>query len=426
MPAPDLRSPRMRAAITSSYGAPLSSTAIAQVTRPVVGDLLPGQLLVKVSVASLCPSDAELRSGMLKHTSPLALPAILGSDFSGTVVAIGKKQQHPNQSQKPQKAEPAPNNDHAGKPTYDIGAKVIGRARPQSGDGSCAEYVIVDPSRVTLLPDHMSVVDGAVLPTPACAAYAALVSHARLNSGESVLVFGAASGDGHVAVQIAAALGAARVAAVCSGRDVHWLKTSFRRASRDCQVDIYDVESKSRAAIVEEFKPDVVLDCESSQCNWDAVRSYSSAKTRFVAYGTLGGGMTASAVCGSSAGRGSVLKQKAHDSAGGHTGVEEVGRMAKFSARLVARKAGGFAKVNPCFSIITSSSTEEVSLSGDVAPMLLNGNVKAHVEKKFRLEHIAAAHALIDSGKLRGQLALDIHHEASTGRGDVPHGRGTS
>jgi NADPH:quinone reductase-like Zn-dependent oxidoreductase len=423
MPAPDLRGPRMRAAITSSYGAPLSSTAIAQVTRPVVGDLLPGQLLVKVFVASLCPSDAELRSGMLKHTSPLALPAILGSDFSGTVVAIGTK--HLNPSQKHQITEP-PGNDVAGTSAYAIGAKVMGRARPQYGDGSCAEYVIVDPSRVTLLPDHMSFVDGAVLPTPACAAYAALVAHARLNSGECVLVFGAASGDGHVAVQMAAALGAARVAAVCSGRDMHWLTNSFRRASRDCKVAIYDVESKSRAAIVEEFMPDVVLDCESSQCNWDAVRSYSSSKTRFVAYGTLGGGMTASAVCGSSAGRGSILKQKAHDSITGHTGVEEVGRLAKFSARLVARKAGGFAKVNPCFSIVTSSSTEEVSLSGEIAPMLLSGDLKARVEKKFRLEHIAAAHALIDSGKLRGQLALDIHHEGCTGRGEVLHVRGTS
>jgi NADPH:quinone reductase-like Zn-dependent oxidoreductase len=400
----------MRAAITSCYGAPLSSTAVAQVTRPVAADLLPGQLLIKVAVASLCPSDAELRAGMLKHTSPLVLPAILGTDFAGTVVGIGSKQQ--NTFQKQAKME-ALEKGSAGASVYEIGAKVIGRARPRYGDGSCAEYVIADPSRVTMLPDGVSFVDGAVLPTPACAAYAALVTHARLQSGESVLVFGAASGDGHVAVQIAAALGAARVTGVCSGRDVQWLTNSLHRASRDCQVAVYDVESKSRAAIIEAGLPDVVLDCESSQANWDAVRSHSSAKTRFVAYGTLGGGMTASGVCGSSAGRGTVLKQKAHVPVAGHTGVEEVGRLAKFSARLVARKAGGFAKVIPSFSMVTSCSTEEVSLSHDIAPLLANGHVKARVEKKFRLEHIAAAHALIDSGKIRGQLALDVQLETN-------------
>lgn len=480
---------RMRAAVTAAYGSPSYTTGTVPVSRPREDSLRPGELLVRVAVASLTPVDAQLRAGALRHTHPLPLPAILGSDFAGTIVAVGPEEVSSNSnsansylgfhskdsreyrhsvdsdiklsrseglsldstdsSDSSDSKDPAPisgpsseyphhyhfeakiakrlghltSHGHrdlvhrddlsckedqivqrlADSFEYTVGTRVFGRARPRSGQGACAEYIVVHRSRVAPIPSNMSFSEAAALPAASCAAYAALVTHAKLQANETVLVWGAASAEGHVAAQMAKALGAGKVIAVCCAKDKRWVT----RLLRGCDIEVRDIAEDTPAKLVTAVEPDVVLDCEGNASYWDAVRAHCSAKTRFVAYGTRDSGMMAATY-----GHVPPACRAVHGSTSGAHGVgEEVGRLAVFSARCMMRKAVGMVGMSPSFSIATSTSIEDLSLFTDVAPVLERGKVKVRIDKKFKLDQASAAHALMDSGKLKGKVAISMNEE---------------
>ncbi|MFP5370104.1 MAG: NADPH:quinone oxidoreductase family protein [Actinomycetes bacterium] len=84
--------------------------------------------------------------------------------------------------------------------------------------GGLAESVAVDRHLVFRLPDGLPFDKAAALPLNYLTAHLALTRRARLSSGESVLVHGAAGGLGSAACQLGAAYGA-RVIAVVSTRE---------------------------------------------------------------------------------------------------------------------------------------------------------------------------------------------------------------
>ena len=73
----------MRAAYIEATG-PVESIKVGDLPKPEVG---PGQALVKVGAVALNPINLYVRSGLV--AMPLAFPYVLGSDFAGTVVAVG-------------------------------------------------------------------------------------------------------------------------------------------------------------------------------------------------------------------------------------------------------------------------------------------------------------------------------------------------
>jgi NADPH:quinone reductase-like Zn-dependent oxidoreductase len=77
----------------------------------------------------------------------------------------------------------------------------------------------------------------ASVPIAGLTALQALITHGKLKESESVLINGASGGVGHFAVQIAKAYGA-KVTAVCSGKNAHFVKS----LGAD-QVIAYDKES---------------------------------------------------------------------------------------------------------------------------------------------------------------------------------------
>src|SRR5581483_6552105 len=91
----------------------------------------------------------------------------------------------------------------------------------------------------------------AAIPIAGLTALQALRDHAQLKPGNTVLINGAAGGVGTFAVQIAKALGASRVVAVCSGRNAELVSS----LGADKCVD-YTTEDFS--ALPERF--DVILD----------------------------------------------------------------------------------------------------------------------------------------------------------------------
>lgn len=169
----------MQAAVLENHGAPFR---LASIARPLARA---GQVLVRIMASGVNPLDLKIRSGTAEHARH-PLPAILGIDMAGVVVALG-----------------------AGVTDFRVGDEVYGMTGGVGGvQGSLAEYAAVDASLLARKPVHFSMREAASLPLVFITAWEGLVDCARVSAGQSVLVQGGAGGVGSMAIQIARAFGA--------------------------------------------------------------------------------------------------------------------------------------------------------------------------------------------------------------------------
>lgn len=154
-------------------------------------------VLVRVEAAGVNPSDVGIALGRFPH---LVLPRTLGRDFAGTIVE-----------------GPA---ELIGTAVWGTGGGELGLTR----DGAHAEMLAVPASAVAVRPSHLPAEGAAAIGTPFLTAWTSLVELAGLNSGEWVVVSGAAGAVGTASVQIAKALGAHTIALVRSSDDTSELE----------------------------------------------------------------------------------------------------------------------------------------------------------------------------------------------------------
>src|SRR5688572_13366559 len=121
-------------------------------------------------------------------------PYVLGSDGAGTVVEVGEKVRDLKKGDR-------------------VYAMSLG-----TGGGFYAEYATVKARDASKVPGKLTMEQAGVLPVDAITALRGLDDTLHLKSGESVMIFGAGGGIGHLAVQLAKRMGA-RVFAVASGDD---------------------------------------------------------------------------------------------------------------------------------------------------------------------------------------------------------------
>jgi NADPH:quinone reductase-like Zn-dependent oxidoreductase len=153
---------------------------------PVAG---PGEVLVRLRAASLNHLDLWVRQGL----PSVPKPRILGADGAGVVEALGEGVRGVDVGQRV-----------VINPGLDDGAHIVG----EHMDGTHAELVTVPADYVHPLPDSLSFEDAAAFPLVFETAYRMLVTRARLEPGEWVLVWGIGSGVATASFQIAKALGA--------------------------------------------------------------------------------------------------------------------------------------------------------------------------------------------------------------------------
>ena len=84
--------------------------------------------------------------------------------------------------------------------------------------GSLATHIAVDVDLLALKPLNLSMREAAAMPLAVITAWEGLVDRARVHEGNKVLVHAGAGGVGHVAVQIALALGARVFATVSADK----------------------------------------------------------------------------------------------------------------------------------------------------------------------------------------------------------------
>jgi NADPH:quinone reductase-like Zn-dependent oxidoreductase len=169
----------MQAALLEAHGASFRLTTIA---RPVTG---PGEVLVRVAASGVNPLDLKIRDGAADHARQ-KLPAILGIDLAGTVVAAG-----------------------AAVTRFRPGDEVFGMTGGVGGhQGSLAQYAAVDAQLLALKPANLSMREASVVPLVFITAWEGLVDRMAVQAGQAVLVLGGAGGVGQMAIQIARDRGA--------------------------------------------------------------------------------------------------------------------------------------------------------------------------------------------------------------------------
>jgi NADPH2:quinone reductase len=124
----------------------------------------------------------------------------------------------------------------------------------QPGDGSLAESAAVPQDRMWTITEEVPDAVVAALGLSAVAAHGSL-HRGRFAPGDRVLVLGAGGVVGQVAVQLAKAWGASRVAAACRGK---WSRQRARDLGADVAVDSSSSDAAELRKVFEQALPDGV------------------------------------------------------------------------------------------------------------------------------------------------------------------------
>ena len=267
----------VRAAVLPAVGSPLEITGID------LPDPGPGQVRVRLAAAGVCHSDLSLSDGTMR----VPVPAVLGHEGAGTVVAVGEDVGHvaPGDGVVLNWA-PSCGACHA----CSLGevwlcanalsgaADVYARTtegtdlHPGLNVAAFAEETVVSASCVLPVPDGVPLTDAALLGCAVLTGYGAVHHSARVRAGETVAVFGV-GGVGLSALQAARIAGASKIVAV----DVSAEKEELARAAGATD---YVVASDSTAREIRGLTGkqgvDVAVECAgravSIRTAWDSTR----------------------------------------------------------------------------------------------------------------------------------------------------------
>lgn len=172
------------------------------------------EVLIRVEAAGIGAWERGEREGRYAaYLGAPTFPYVLGWEGAGTVAAIGE-----------------------GVDRCQVGDRVYATTYPKrggSGGGFYAQYATVEAEYVAPIPAGLTPQQAAAMGWDALTALAGLDDTLRIGPGETLLIFGASGGVGHLAVQLAKRLGA-RVFAVASGDDGAAL---VKRLGADAVVD---------------------------------------------------------------------------------------------------------------------------------------------------------------------------------------------
>lgn len=174
-----------RAIVYTEFGSPAVLHQI-EIPDPVAAR---GEVIVRIEAAGVNPIDAKLRSR--KRPSPdITEPRAIGFDGAGVVEALGD-----------------------GVDEFAVGDRVAIR----DALGTYASALAIATEKLELLPDAVTMAEGAAIGIPAGTAYQALRS-LGVTDGDVLLVHGGSGSVGQAAVQFAVAWGATVIATASPAR----------------------------------------------------------------------------------------------------------------------------------------------------------------------------------------------------------------
>lgn len=146
---------------------------LEQILRP---EPLSDEVLVRIHAAGVLPIEWKVRQGFFQAFNPATFPYTPGNAFAGVIEKVG-----------------------AGVTNWKTGQAAFGR----SLKGTYAEYTTVSTETIAFKPASLSFNEAAAISGGATTAWEALFDRGELQSGQRVLILGAAGGVGHIAVQLA-------------------------------------------------------------------------------------------------------------------------------------------------------------------------------------------------------------------------------
>jgi len=158
-----------------------------------------GELLIRVRATGVTPT--ELLWYPTTHTKEggARIRAVPGHEFSGIIAAVGK-----------------------GTDGFNVGDGIYGMS-DWFADGATAEFCLTQPQNIALKPKSLTHELAATVPIGALSAWQGLVDRAKIQSGERVLIHGAAGAVGLFGVQLAHLRGA-YVISTASARNADFVK----------------------------------------------------------------------------------------------------------------------------------------------------------------------------------------------------------
>ncbi|MCE8033816.1 zinc-dependent alcohol dehydrogenase family protein [Halomonas sp. MCCC 1A11057] len=322
----------MKALILKAFGGP-ESFELSEVAKPVPHA---GQVLVRVHATSINPLDYQVRRG--DYPELVSLPAITGHDVSGVVEAVGP-----------------------GVTSFMPGDEVWYTPQIFDGPGSYAEYHVAAEGIIGKKPPSLSHLEAASLTLVGGTVWEALVVRAALRVGESILVHGGAGGVGHVAIQVAKAMGAMVFTTV-----------------RDTNVDF-----------VRNMGADVVIDYEEEDYV-DVILRETDGHGVDVVFDTIGGNTLS----------------RSPDA------LAQLGRVVSIvditQPQNLVEAWGKNASYHFVFTRQNRGKLDELSA------LVARGQLRPHVGAVYSLADIPVAHALLESPKngLQGKIAIAVEPQA--------------
>jgi len=239
----------MKAYVYGAHGA-----EIADVQKPVPKG---SQVLVRVHACGLNRADLGMTKGHV-HGAAGGVGTVLGMEWAGEIAELGPEAKG-----------------------VKVGDKVMG-----SGGAAFAEYTLGDHGRLFRSPSNMNFDEAATLPIALTTMHNAVVTNGMLQPGESVLVQGASSGVGLMAMQIGKLKGASLVIGSSTDAMRRGRLTEF---GADLAIDSSDPAWVDRVLTATDGKGvDLIIDQVSGQV---ANQNLAAAKVkgRIVNVGRLGG-----------------------------------------------------------------------------------------------------------------------------------------
>jgi NADPH:quinone reductase-like Zn-dependent oxidoreductase len=321
----------MKAAVATEQG-----IQIREVPRPTPK---PNEVLVRVRMAALNRADIGQARGQ-KHGNAGGVGAIIGMEFAGEVTVVGAEVK----GLKP-------------------GDRVM-----CSGAGGWAEYAVTDWGRVNPVPNGMDYVEAVTLPIALQTMHNAVVTNGRMQAGDAVLIQGASSGVGLMAMQIAKAKGARIV-----------IGTSTNAARRERLGD---------------YGADLALD--TTHASWPE-QAYKAAGAGVdlivdqVSGSVMNGNMAASAILGR---------------------IVNVGRLGAqsgdFDYNLHALKRIDYIGVT--FRTRSIDEVREINrlMREDIWPLVEDGKLRLPIDRTFPLDEVAAALDHMRANQHFGKIVLTV------------------
>lgn len=310
---------------------PADALRLTTRSLPVPG---PGEIRIRVRAAGVNRPDIVQREG--RYPPPPGASDILGLEVAGEVDALGE-----------------------GVTRWAVGDQVCALL----GGGGYAEYAVVDARHALPIPEGLDFIQAAALPETAFTVFTNVFEGGGLRAGETLLIHGATSGIGVMAIQMAKAAGARVIATSRGGAKAEAARVLGADVSLDATQDDLAI------AIQEAGGADVVLDMVGAayaELNLNALKPGG----RWVVIATLTGARA------------------------------EVDLMRIMLKRIVL--TGSTLRSRPADEKARLAAAVETT----VWPWIASGAVRAQVETTFPLAEAAAAHAHLEAGAHVGKVVL--------------------